>query len=95
MVTNDNFNPEHVAWSRERFEMTADGGTWAIPRLGMIFVRRGERLVLVARMPHDPAMPISADELTEQQNSEFEDVRQHFKAAGIDVIDTTKPEGEA
>jgi hypothetical protein len=85
MEIND-LNRAHVEWSREHFRTMADGGVWAIPRSGMIFRRRGDTLVLSARMPHDPAMPLSAAELDKQQHSEFEDIKRHFEAAGVKVF---------
>jgi len=78
-------NPDHVAWCRRLFDSLADGGTWAIPRNGLIFRRRGDRLVLTLRMPHDPQMPISAAQLRAEQDQGFEDTRVHFGAAGIAV----------
>lgn len=83
---NDNLNPAHVEWSRQHFRMMRDGGVWAVPRNGMIFTKRGAELVLTARMPHDPAMPITAAQLDEQQRSEFDGIKQHFGAAGVKVL---------
>ena len=83
-------NEDHVEWCRRQFNILTDGGAWGIPRSGLIFERHGgNRLVLVARMPHDPAMPITADELREQQDSDIEGTVLHFGAAGIEVIDAT------
>lgn len=81
-------DPENVgfiAWSKDLFASIADGGQWGVPRSGMIFTRRGETLVLTAVMPHDPEMEITADELVEQQEDEYENIRKHFEAAGITV----------
>ncbi len=89
-MTNDNCNPSHVAWSKRHFAMMRDGGSWALPSSGLIFMKRKERLELVARMPHDPAMPMSAAELRELQDTVFEDTKVHFGAAGIFVIDMSK-----
>jgi hypothetical protein len=82
-------NQAHIDWSRNHFEMIADGGTWGIPRSGLIFTKRGRTFELTARMPHDPAMPITVDELREQQARELADVIEHFGAAGIAVVDKT------
>jgi hypothetical protein len=76
---------DHIKWSRELFERIAEGGVWGIPRSGLVFNRRGNVLVLVARMPHVPQMPISVEQLDEQQKREFADVKRHFEAAGIKV----------
>jgi hypothetical protein len=82
-------NPEHVEWSRNHFRTIANGGAWGLPRSGLIFTKRGNTLVLTARMPHDPAMPITAEQLIEQQDSDFEGTKLHFGAAGITVVDET------
>jgi hypothetical protein len=86
-------NPDHVVWSRNIFGTLADDGSWGIPRSGLIFVKRGNELQLTARMPHDPAMPITAEQLIEQQRSDFDGTKTHFEAAGITVVDLT-PEGK-
>ena len=80
-----NLNPAHVEWSHDHFRMMKDGSTWAIPRSGLIFQKRGKELMLTARMPHDPAMPITATQLDEQQHSDFVVIKRHFEAAGIKV----------
>ena len=85
-MTDITLNPAHVEWSRNHFRMMSDGGTWAVPRTGLMFRRRGDTLVLNARMPHDPAMPITAAQLDEQQRGEFESIKEHFQAAGIKVF---------
>ena len=90
---NGRLNPAHVEWSRNQFRIMANGGTWAVPRSGLIFNRRGDTLVLTARMPHDPTMPCSAQELSEQQQGDVDSIKRHFEAAGITVCDET-PEGQ-
>lgn len=82
-------NPDHVEWCRQQFRIIANGGSWGIPRSGLIFTKRGKCLVLTAVMPHDPAMPITAAQLQEQQVSDYEGSVLHFGAAGIEVIDAT------
>ena len=82
----DALNPAHVEWSRNQFRTITDGGAWGIPRSGLIFTKRGNTLVLTARMPHDPAMPITAEQLREQQDSDIQGTVLHFGAAGIEVI---------
>jgi predicted transcriptional regulator len=82
-------NQAHIDWSRNLFETIRDGGAWGIPRSGLIFTKRGRTFELTARMPHDPAMPITVDELREQQDHEFGEVAKHFRAAGIAVVDKT------
>ena len=82
---NDTPTYAHIDWSRRHFASMAEGGVWSIPRSGMIFQRRGDALVLIERMPHDPQMPITAAELDQQQRDEFDVVKKHFNAAGIAV----------
>jgi hypothetical protein len=89
VTANDNCDPAHVQWSRNLFAGLSDGGVWAVPRCGLLFTKRGNELHLTARMPHDPKMPISASELCENQDSTFGDVKAHFGAAGIAVVDKT------
>lgn len=89
-TTNDNLDPTHVAWSRNLFAGLAEGGSWAMPRCGLIFVKRGKELHLTLRMPYDPAMPMTADELRDYQQSDFESVKANFGGAGVTVVDKTK-----
>jgi hypothetical protein len=77
----------HVEWSRQLFDTMRDGGVWGVPRSGLLYVKRGNRLVLTARMPYDPAMPIAEKQFDEQQHADIELIKQHFGAAGI-VVET-------
>ena len=74
-----------AAWCQRQFGMMADGGTWGIPRCGLIFQRRGGELVLVAQMPWTSAMPVTEAELLKQQDAEYEATRAAFTDAGIPV----------
>lgn len=78
--------PDMVQWSRRHFDSIKEGGAWAVPRSGMIFIKRGNSLVLTVRMPHDPNMPVTAEQLDRQQQREYADVKRHFEAAGITVL---------
>lgn len=80
---------EQVAWSRNLFGSIADGGTWAVPRSGLIFNRQGDALVLTMRLPHDPDMPLTPAQLHEYQQGDYETIRRRFEAAGIIVRDTS------
>ena len=86
-------NDEEVAWCRQLWESIRDGGVWAIPRTGLIFQKRvnPKQLVLTMRMPHDPAMECSAEELREQQDSDLRATREHFSLLDIRVTDETPP----
>lgn len=88
-----NLNQADVEWSRKMFATLADGGSWGIPRSGLIFIKRGAELQLTARMPHDPAMPLTAAQLEEQQQADFDGIKRNFEAAGVTVVDLTQPKG--
>ena len=79
-------DPKHVAWCRTTFDMIKDGGSWGVPRSGLMFQRQGDTLMLLGVMPHEDGMPISAAELTDQQDAEYRAIRRHFEAAGIKVF---------
>lgn len=76
---------EHVEWCRKLFAQLRDGGSWGIPRSGLVFRKHGDVLVLAARMPHDPAMPVTPEQLVAQQDADYEGTRRHFAEAGITV----------
>lgn len=75
-----------VEWCSKLFALLEEGGVWGIPRSGLLFRKEGNQFVLYAHLPHEPPMPITVEELLEQQNAEFEIVREHFAATGIEVI---------
>jgi hypothetical protein len=68
------------------FACLRDGGTWGVPRSGLIFVKRDGKLQLTERMPHHPAMPITPLRLKRQQRHEFLNIKRHFGAAGVEVV---------
>jgi hypothetical protein len=76
---------EHVEWSRRQFAMLRDGGVWGVPRSGLIFQRRGDELVLINRMPYTEELPVTPEQLAEQQRSDITVITAHFGAAGIVV----------
>ena len=83
MTTND-----HAVWCRMMFAALKDGGVWGIPRSGVSFRKEGDALVLDPdfTMPYSyEMMPLTEEQFVEQQNGEFETVREHFAAAGIEV----------
>ncbi len=85
----------HAAWCRVHFAHMRDGGVWAVPRSGLLFTRKGETLVLTARMPYtaelreaaDEGLDVPADEpaLRAYQDEDFLSIQEHFKQAGITV----------
>jgi len=87
-MSTPELDPAMVEWSGRHFGLIAEGGVWAIPRSGMIFTKREGQLVLIAAMPYMPEMDgtITAEQLAEQQDAQFEAVRAHFGAAGIEVV---------
>ena len=74
-------------WSRWLFDRLAEGALWGVPRSGLIFQRKGDKLVLFERMPWMAEMEgtITPEQLREQQEAEFQSVKRHFEAAGIPV----------
>lgn len=88
-MSNIPLNPAHVEWSRQMFRTLREGGKWGVPRSGIIFTKRGDRLEATDAMPHDPAMPISPTRLRRQQRHEFLSIKKHFEAAGVTVVDRT------
>ena len=80
-------DPAHVAWCRDIFDKLCDGGSWGVPRSGLLFRKRGNTLVLVGRMPWVEGMPMTAKELRAGQDEDMEGAVVHFGAAGINVVD--------
>lgn len=82
-------DPEHVQWCRMHFALLRDGGVWGVPACGLIYMKRDGKLVLTARMPWEPGMPVTREELWEMQDELIEQTAVHFTAAGVTVIDST------
>jgi hypothetical protein len=76
---------EDIDWSRERFRTLADGGVWGVPRSGLLWEKRGDELVLVARMPWIEEMPINAKQFKQQQDADIRIISEHMRAAGVKV----------
>jgi hypothetical protein len=73
--------------------MAKIGGHYGIPRPGLVFERRAERrLVLVQRMPYDPAMAevITPEQLEAQQQNEYEGMVHFGALCGWLVTDETQ-----
>ncbi len=79
-------SPEHVAWCRMTFDSLVEGGIWGVPRSGLMFRREGETLWQTPSMPYHPEMPITPEQLDEQQAGEIDAISEHFAAAGITVF---------
>lgn len=84
-------SPSNVEWARDLFNSLADGGRWQIPATGLIYQRRGDRLVLIQRLEQN-ATGISGQRLTTRQNEQHQETIRHFAVAGIFVGDETIPE---
>lgn len=86
---------EEVAWCRQQWALIRDKGVWAVPRSGLIFQKDAQsmELVLIARMPHDPAMtqfdgsPLTAEQLREQQDGEVIAIGQRFAEFGVTITE--------
>lgn len=87
---NNHLDPAHITWSRNLFASLREGGSWGVPRSGLVFIRRGKELHLILRMPHDPAMPCTSEQLQEQQRADIEVITANFGAAGVVVVDKSK-----
>jgi hypothetical protein len=86
-------DPAHVEWCRMTFAMMRVGGVWGIPRSGLIFTRTDETtLTLTDRMPYMDGMEelLTPAQLDEQQDEEYTACAEHFRAAGVTVLDATR-----
>ena len=84
---------QEITWTSNRFESLTIGGTWAVPRSGLVFTRTDvDVLTLTGRMFHIPTMPLTPDKLWDVQTEDFECIATRARAAGITCIDkTSKP----
>lgn len=82
---------EAVQWCEMIWNSLREGGSWGIPRTGLIFQKQASRnaLVLVKRAPHDAGLPITERRLREMQDGDFEATREHFAELGVEVLDET------
>ncbi len=74
-----------IDWCKQTFRMLSDGGTWGVPRSGLIFHKRGDKFVLTAAMPYDANMPITEYEFQRQQQEDFDVIKEMFGLAGVEV----------
>ena len=83
-----------ILWARGLWESLRDRGIWAVPRSGLVFQKREAEgtFAVTMRMPHDPAMPLTAEQLDEQQREEVIAIRARFEPIGIAVVDETREE---
>jgi len=88
VIFGDDFDRSDVdTWCRQLWASLKDGGSWAIPRSGLIFVKQHGKLVLTMSMPYDEAMAdvITPEQLKEQQDSDFNATVEHFGRVGVTV----------
>lgn len=88
-----------LIWSRNLFNSLRDGGTWGVPRSGLVFCRRGDALHLVTRIPFTDDMasaaaagrdvPPDARALRAYQDADMALIRSRFEEAGIKIVDAT------
>jgi hypothetical protein len=88
---------DEMRWDRMTFAMLRDGGTWGVPRSGLIFKKAVDHLELHDIMPFMPEMktallngadvPGSAEELKRYQRQDFTKIQNSFNAAGIEISD--------
>jgi hypothetical protein len=74
-----------AGWCRQLFDSLTDDGKWGVPRSGLIFTKRGDKLVLTQQLPWLEGMPLTKEELENYQQNDFETTKSHFAAAGIPV----------
>ena len=99
---NDPDNTAFIAWCEGMFASLVEGGVWGVPRSGLVFQKRAGGLALIQRMPYLPELgvaaaagedvPVSADALLAYQDQDFAAIREHFRAAGVEVTDETREE---
>jgi hypothetical protein len=81
-----------TAWCQGIMRSLADGGIWGVPRSGLIFTKRGDKLVLTSRMPHMDGLPMTPADLVQYQRDDYELIKERFTLAGFEVEDDTEPD---
>jgi hypothetical protein len=76
---------QDIEWSANQFRLLNEGGVWGVPRSGLLWQRRGDELVLINRMPWMEEMPITPEQLKEQQDADVKIIAEHMRAAGVQV----------
>ena len=74
-----------ASWCREIWRALKVGGVWGVPRSGLTFTKRDDKLVLTEVMPHMPGMPGTEADLRAYQDEDYEAIKRHFETAGIPV----------
>jgi len=68
------------------WDMLREGGVWGVPRSGLIFRKEGQKFILADRMPWDPEMPCTEEELLEAQEFDIEGITNMMASIGVTVI---------
>lgn len=88
-------------WSRALFDRITLGGTWTVPRSGLIFNKTDDHtLTLALAMPwtdeirqaaeQGSDVPKSKAELIAYQQADFDTIQAKFKLAGLNVVGREK-----
>lgn len=79
---------EQIAWFCDHIRLMSLGGTWAIPRCGLVVQKTGSHtFAVILAMPWQEGMPISAEQLKKIQDDEVADLKKYCSPAGITVED--------
>jgi hypothetical protein len=78
---------EQTKWAESMWGMLADGGVWGVPRSGLMYRKDGNSLVLYARMPWEEGMPLTREELQEQQDDDHRGIVVLFTVIGVEVTE--------
>lgn len=82
---------EAALFCENLWRMLLDGGHWGVPRSGLMY-RKDEaamQLVLFHRLPWEAEMPMTPEQLREQQDSDHAMNVEMFGMVGVTVIDAT------
>jgi hypothetical protein len=76
----------NTRWCQFLWDSLEEGGTWSIPRTGLIFRKQNGRLRMIASMPYHPDMQMSMQELLEYQDGDFDSTKEQFGKIGVEVV---------
>jgi hypothetical protein len=68
---------------RTTHRLLALGGTWGVPRSGLMFRKTEDGFALTAMMPHEPGMDVTAEQLRAYQQEDYELIRKQGELAGL------------
>lgn len=87
----------YVDWNKRNYNALRIGGTWVVPRSGLIFTKTATGYELSSMMPWIPAMassklkvPRSASELSTWQRDDFNTIKHYHQMSGLTVTDPNK-----